>query len=166
MVTLKFMWLQHWRPTSITNCATARLVWSCLLSACPFLLWDHLERTSPSIQRLVSSHSGTCPTEESDEPSCFPIQHQQGPGLIALLKMLRPDGNSHLEEALQNACIYRTLLSKNKKRSLVFVSKGCLCTNLTSGLIIPVVLTAISYHWQQKDLSGWPSTDWLSMVGA
>lgn len=123
MVPLKFMWLQHRCPTSITNCATAHLVWSCLLSACPSLLWDHLERTSPSIRWLVSSHGGTCPTEETDETSCFPTQHQQGPGLIALLKMLRPDGNSHLEETLQNTCIHRTLLSKTKKRSLVLSLK-------------------------------------------
>ncbi|KQK81787.1 hypothetical protein AAES_77779 [Amazona aestiva] len=48
------------------------------------------------MQRLVSGHGGTRPEEETDEPSCFPIRHQQGSGLIALLKMLHPDGNSHL----------------------------------------------------------------------
>lgn len=118
IVPLKFMCIQDCCPISITNCVTAHLVWPCLLSPCPSLLRDHLERMSPSIQRLVSSHGGTCPTEKTDEPSCFPVQHQQGPGLIVLLKILRPDGNSRLEKTLQNVCIHRTLLGKNKKVSL------------------------------------------------
>jgi len=112
---------KHCCPTSITNCVTAHLAWSCLLSARPSSRRGHLERTSPSVRRLVSSHCGTHPAEWTDEPSSFPIQCQRGPGCIALLKMLHPDGNSHLEKTLQNARIHRTLLGKTKQRSL-FVS--------------------------------------------
>lgn len=48
----------------------------------------------------------------------------------------------------------------------VYVSKVCPCSNLTSGLVIPVVLSAIGYHCQHEDLLGQPRTAWLSTVRA
>lgn len=64
-------------------------------------------------------------------------------------------------------CTYPAdITGQKQEEESVYISKACLRTNLTSGLVIPVVLIAIAYHCQQDDSSGRPSTDWLSMVGA
>lgn len=144
---------------------TAHLGWHCLHSVCPSPCRDHLGRMLPSIQHWWAAVMA--PVQE-EELMSHHVSHPvaAGPWLDCPLENAGARWKFPLGENSPKCTYPLDVTGQKQIEESVYVSKACPCSNLTSGLVIPVVLSAIGYHCQQEDLSGQLRTAWLSTVRA